>query len=322
MANHKQFSSLAEAVLPEYSGTDLHCYRTMPRAARAARGSTSGMPPTPSADKISAEEFRTNLILYDCYVKPISDQKGAKPSEKTLSELDRYRYGDAIDQFGGDTPKKQMGLEDVKMLVSWKLKHGKFRPTLMKLVSSNDSSSVEDIIQEAVELYRKSSNISGALKILTKLRGIGPATASLLLAVLDPDRVIFFADEAYYWLCCGGKQADIKYNAKEYEDLSARAHELCKRLNVRAVDVEKVAYVMMRRKETEDINDAEKSEPSTAASKTREDLNPRATTNNTNGHQAGKRKARSDEDEKAEGDKISPPPPARRSKRIQRGQDN
>lgn len=50
-----------------------------------------------------------------------TDHGIAKPSEKTLSELDRYRYGDAIDQFGGDTPKKQMGLEDVKMLVSWKL---------------------------------------------------------------------------------------------------------------------------------------------------------------------------------------------------------
>jgi hypothetical protein len=188
----------------------------------------------------------------------------------------------------------------------------------MKLVSSNEPSYVKETIQEASRLYKEKSDVSGALKILTKLKGIGPATASLLLAVLDPERVIFFADEAFYWLCCGGKQGEIKYNAKEYDALCARAHELCKRLDVRAVDVEKVAYVMMKRRETEDTSEAADSDSTTADGNAQEDPKPKVTTTNTKGQQPGKRKARSDEDEEAEGDQISPPPPARRSKRIQK----
>lgn len=116
----------------------------------------------------------------------------------------------------------------------------------MKLVSSNEPDFVKLTVEEASESYRRKDDAAAALGILTKLKGIGPATASLLLAVLDPDRILFFADEAFYWLCCGGKKAPIKYNAKEYQDLSERARKLCRRLDVKAVDVERVAFVIMR----------------------------------------------------------------------------
>jgi hypothetical protein len=116
----------------------------------------------------------------------------------------------------------------------------------MKLVSSNDAVFAKETVQEALNTYKKTSDASAAIGILTKLKGIGPATASLLLAVHDPRRVIFFADEAFYWLCCGGKKDPIKYNAKEYAALNAQAQTLCKRLGVQAVDVERVAFVLLR----------------------------------------------------------------------------
>lgn len=115
----------------------------------------------------------------------------------------------------------------------------------MKLVSSNDDSFVIDTVSEALEVYKKTSDTSAALDILTKLKGIGPATASLLLAVHDPDSVVFFADEAFYWLCCNGKKDTIKYNAKEYKELNQKAQALARRLDVKAMDVERVAYVIM-----------------------------------------------------------------------------
>lgn len=116
----------------------------------------------------------------------------------------------------------------------------------MKLVSSNDETFAEDTVKNALDMYKKPPrNTSAALGILTKLKGIGPATASLLLAVHDPENVIFFADEAFYWLCCGGKKDPIKYNAREYKELSEKAQSLTKRLEVTAVDVERVAYVIM-----------------------------------------------------------------------------
>lgn len=124
-------------------------------------------------------------------------------------------------------------------------RHGKFRPTLMKLVSSNEESFANDTIKEALDAYDEKSDAPEAVQVLTKLKGIGPATASLLLAVHDPANVIFFADEAFYWLCSGGKKDSIKYNAKEYKELDATSRKLIKRLGVKTVDIERVAYVLM-----------------------------------------------------------------------------
>lgn len=203
----------------------------------------------------------------------------AGPGRKTLQELDRYRYVDALEVFGGDGPRREMTLDDVKLLVEWKLqvltvpittppnrelqrhvplhnvnltpprRHGKFRPTLMSLVASNPAPLAKSTIQAALHAYRTTSSIASALGALTKLRGIGPATASLLLAVHDPARVIFFSDEAFYWLCCGGGRAPLRYTAKEYQGLGDRAGALMGRLGVSATDVEKVAYVLMKRPE-------------------------------------------------------------------------
>lgn len=115
----------------------------------------------------------------------------------------------------------------------------------MKLVSSNEDSFVKDTIRGAVDSYQKTSDAPAAVDALAKLKGIGPATASLLLAVHDPDNVVFFADEAFYWLCCGAKRDPIKYNQKEYRELNESSQALAKRLKVKAVDVERVAYVLL-----------------------------------------------------------------------------
>ncbi|KAK3484548.1 hypothetical protein B0T13DRAFT_312599 [Neurospora crassa] len=118
-----------------------------------------------------------------------------------------------------------------RTLVEWKLRHGKFRPTLMKLVSSNDTDLVQTTVQDAVKQYRDKSEYPAPWATLTKLKGIGPpATASLLLAVHDPDHVIFFADEAYYWLCGDGKKVPLRYNVKEYNSLCQRSRALSQRL--------------------------------------------------------------------------------------------
>lgn len=115
----------------------------------------------------------------------------------------------------------------------------------MKLVSSNDETFVKNTAESALDIYSKKADASAAIDILTKLKGIGPATASLLLAVHDPQNIIFFADEAFYWLCNDGKRDHIKYNAKEYKALHENSQNLAKRLTVKAIDVERVAYVLL-----------------------------------------------------------------------------
>src|SRR5437667_8616038 len=107
----------------------------------------------------------------------------------------------------------------------------------MKLVSSNDPSSVQSTIEKTIKAYRDKCDVPATLDALCKLRGIGPATASLLLAVHDPQNSIFFSDEAFWWLCCGGRKEAIKYNLKEFQALYSKAQALAKRLGVRAADV-------------------------------------------------------------------------------------
>jgi hypothetical protein len=78
------------------------------------------------------------------------------------------------------------------------------------------------------------------------LKGIGPATASLLLSVHDCARVPFFSDELYQWIVHDGKKVTIKYNMKEYEELVAGIEKLIDRLGVDARDAEKVAFVLVK----------------------------------------------------------------------------
>lgn len=137
-------------------------------------------------------------------------------------------------------------------------KHGTFRPKLLALVQSNTAETILETTNEAYELIRSADgNVSPlpALKVLTQLKGIGPATASLLLSVLRMSEVPFFSDELFRWCCWdeandakgAGWRRGIKYNAKEYGVLVEKVSVLRKRLgvgNVMAVDVEKVAWVL------------------------------------------------------------------------------
>ncbi|TQV98591.1 hypothetical protein V2A60_007689 [Cordyceps javanica] len=224
----------------------------------------------PAPDEITHDEFASLLNDYPSLVEKISQSKGSKPGQKSLQQLDEFRYGKAIAEFGGtaSSSSKEMTLDDVRLLVEWKLRHGKFRPMLMGLASSNNAAVTRRTIAAAIQAYRASSpsssasptqpgggdgdgggdGVTAALAALTKLRGIGPATASLLLSVHDPARVIFFSDEAFYWLCAGGVAGrKIKYSNSEYEMLRRNAAKLVGRLGVSATDVEKVAYVLFKR---------------------------------------------------------------------------
>ncbi|EPE10093.1 hypothetical protein F503_05188 [Ophiostoma piceae UAMH 11346] len=232
----------------------------------------------PSPDAISESAFSAALARYPAVIKAVSKAK-SKPGQQTLEELDEFRYVSAPARFGlagGETSREAMSLDDVKTLVAWKLKHGKFRPTLMKLVESNDKATVEKTVLEALSAYEAALPEAGkenqiqahahastvAVRVLSRLRGIGPATASLLAAVHYPQKTIFFSDEAYAWLCGGsssGYQRPSKYNDKEYAELTKAAAELMIRLDKSAQDVEQAAYVLINddgsNKEKDEKND-------------------------------------------------------------------
>jgi hypothetical protein len=111
-----------------------------------------------------------------------------------------------------------------------------------------------------------------SLNILTKLKGIGPATAALLLSTSSPEELPFFSDEIFRWALWQNKTGDrwdrkIKYSLKEYRELKAKIDELRDRLGRGAIEIEKVAYVLGKREvdlanQAQELTDADDKLPS------------------------------------------------------------
>ncbi|KFY77971.1 hypothetical protein V499_02784 [Pseudogymnoascus sp. VKM F-103] len=203
-------------------------------------------------ETITAAQFDSTLLCYPALLKALSASKTVKGDAESLEELDWFRFMSAPNRYmkrEGDKRDVPLDREDVVR------KHGKFRPNLLKLVSGN---SPQGVASTSLAAFAMKDNIS-AIRTMSLLSGVGPATASLLLSVHDPDNVIFFSDEAYRWLVCGGKEQSIKYSLKEYEQLEVRAKELMERLGVGAREVERTAFVIMR-------GGAEELKPESAAS--------------------------------------------------------
>ncbi|KAL5344610.1 hypothetical protein ACLOAV_010302 [Pseudogymnoascus australis] len=209
-------------------------------------------------ETITAAQLDSTLLCYPALLKALSASNTGNEIELTryagvkvkgegesLEELDWFRFTSAPNRYmkrEGDKRDVPLEKDDVIQLVRWELKHGKFRPNLLKLVSGN---SPQEVADTSLAAFAIKDNIS-AIPTMSLLSGVGPATASLLLSVHDPDNVLFFSDEAYQWLVCGGKEQPIKYSLKEYEQLEVRAKKLMERLGVGARDVERTAFIIMR----------------------------------------------------------------------------
>ncbi|KAL9591745.1 MAG: hypothetical protein Q9179_007413 [Wetmoreana sp. 5 TL-2023] len=230
----------------------------------------SVMRPDLYPDRISYDEFDKYLAL--CY---------AHTPEK-IQDLDRLRYTDIPELV---TKRKQDGeafLEktEVQSLVDWKLRYGTYRPNLASLVASNSIGEIRKTTSSAFSVFSSSDepNPSKAISTLSKLKGIGPATASLLLSCYDPTTIPFFSDELFRWLHwendsddkqkdskkrmssdkTSGRHRKINYTAKEYASVYEKTTTVRQRLSkeskkdVKAVDVEKAAYGLL--KETEQFD--------------------------------------------------------------------
>ena len=115
---------------------------------------------------------------------------------------------------------------------------------------------MRETTKDALELYEANNeDYVKSITILNKLKGIGPATSSLLLSCYDPKKVPFFSDELYryvHWEEGKSKGWDrkINYTIKEYKTLFERVAELRERLEkdsseeITSIDIEKVAYVL------------------------------------------------------------------------------
>ncbi|EAW07881.1 uncharacterized protein ACLA_025980 [Aspergillus clavatus NRRL 1] len=235
----------------------------------------------------------------------------------TYLALDKWRYEILPATLRARSPQPpSLTHDELVQLMQWKLKHGVFRPALLGMVRSNPAERVRDATARAFALLvEESGSGSGsasastptgastasatetgagdgdagdrafpaaALDALVKpLRGVGPATASLVLSVasaaaaasagddvgagagadVDVDVDVdtpFYSDDVYLWLCLGGfpggdagaarfvrpnGELSVKYNVAEYRQLWRDVLRLRRRLGCKVVSCADVEKV-------------------------------------------------------------------------------
>ncbi|KAK1150282.1 hypothetical protein N8T08_000184 [Aspergillus melleus] len=232
----------------------------------------------------------------------LTEQEQADRDVREFLELDERRYRglpeivrDRADSDGGEGG--YLTKEELIEVMEWKLKHGVSRPMLLGMIKRNTDDVVEKATANAFaellaprrrlvnEFDGTSTEKGGAfpefcLGMLSgPLRGVGPATSSLLLSVATAARdaveeVPFYSDDVFLWLCLGEVPVDgeeesakqkkeniragifkpngeinVKYTVQEYRQLWDAVGKLRRRMNalgspVSCMDVEKAALVL------------------------------------------------------------------------------
>ncbi|KAF9953573.1 hypothetical protein BGZ72_005326 [Mortierella alpina] len=126
------------------------------------------------------------------YPEALAHHVSSKKDDSLLA-LDQW-YQDTLPNILQSRKPMHIDSNELCQLMSWKLKRGKFRPSLAKLAASNADSDVKRISQEAFNLLH-SKDLRAAITKMAELKGVGPATASAILCAGAPKEVPFMADE-------------------------------------------------------------------------------------------------------------------------------
>lgn len=105
-----------------------------------------------------------------------------------LVELDRWYRHELPDAIAGRTPPHVVH-EELVRLTEWKMARGVWRAPNLVLVKGNDSDAVVAASREALALVPHPTK---PIARLAALDGVGPATASAVLAAAHPERYAFF----------------------------------------------------------------------------------------------------------------------------------
>ncbi|KAJ0401376.1 hypothetical protein P43SY_001314 [Pythium insidiosum] len=179
------------------------------------------------------EDWDAQWCRYDDAVA--AHQEASK--KDALVELDRWHRGTLRAVLHERDPAPFMTQQELKKLMEWKLKKGKWRPQLMKFVTSLGDAEVKAASKAALKVVRDGlsasttkpktltpSQLKAAIEALTSLKGVGPATASAVLAAYS-DSVPFMGDEALEALASeiGARKYTLPHYVALAESLQAKA---------------------------------------------------------------------------------------------------
>lgn len=140
-----------------------------------------------------------------------------------LAELDRWYQEELPDLIAGRSPA-HLTLSELERVTTWKMKRGVWRGRNLALVQGNDAQAVADTSGAALS---RIPHPTGPIAELARLKGVGPATASAVVAAAAPETYPFFDEVVAARLPELGAVAwTHSYYARYAEALRAWAREL------------------------------------------------------------------------------------------------
>ncbi|CAH1443384.1 unnamed protein product [Lactuca virosa] len=159
--------------------------------------------------------WKESLSAYESRIESIG-----KPN---LVSLDQFYCKELPPLIRQRNPNPHITTPELSKLMQWKLTRGKWRPRLLDFVSSLNEDTVISASQKA---FKSLPDVSKAISELTVLKGVGPATASAVLAAYAPDIAPFMSDEAMVAALGNSKEYTLKKYLVFVDKLQAKAKEL------------------------------------------------------------------------------------------------
>ena len=131
------------------------------------------------------------IAAHAAYEQCVKAKQGKTPTTKNLVADDKW-FREVLP--ASLRTARALTHADMSRVTRWKLARGKWRP-LQRMVDGNSPDAVEDASRKCIAALEK-GKVHVALAKLSVLRGVGPATASAVLAAHSPELSPFMADEA------------------------------------------------------------------------------------------------------------------------------
>eukprot|EP01104_Vermistella_antarctica_P014242 TRINITY_DN4441_c0_g1_i1.p1 TRINITY_DN4441_c0_g1~~TRINITY_DN4441_c0_g1_i1.p1 ORF type:complete len:280 (-),score=40.01 TRINITY_DN4441_c0_g1_i1:223-1029(-) len=161
---------------------------------------------------------------YDELLQQLAGRKSRANTKVRLPQLDNWYRKELPALLARD---KYMTVEQLGDVVEWKQLRGKWRPQNWQMAKGNDDDHVQAVTKKAFSMCDKEQYVKAVTYIAKELRGVGPATATAILAAYDGS-VPFMSDEG---MAAALKSSRLEYTLKGFERYTNAMEALLAELN-------------------------------------------------------------------------------------------
>lgn len=162
--------------------------------------------------------------VHEKYWAVVEVKSSGKGKAGKLLSLDKW-YQEELPKLISARSQRYITRDELSKLMEWKLTRGKFRPRLQQLIGSNSEEAVQSCSTKAFGLL---PDVQAAITELSTLKGMGPATASAVLAAGAGEEAAFMADETVESI---PELCPVQYTAKHYSLYLDKITQKTKHLN-------------------------------------------------------------------------------------------